>query len=101
MTSIDMETLLTILYVRVDDWYQAAGQHLGRQIGRPPRFTTSEMLTLMLAEEYMPFAAERSFVAFIKANYSRLFPQLVDHSQYNRRARGLGRLLEALRQQWL
>lgn len=101
MTSIDMETLFTILYVRVDDWYQADGQRLVPQIGRPPRFSVSEMLTLMLAEEYLPFASERTFVAFIRANYGRLFPRLLDHSQYNRRARGLAGVLEALRQQWL
>jgi hypothetical protein len=37
MTSIDMETLLTIIYVRVDDWYQSRGQPMMQgKVGHKP-----------------------------------------------------------------
>jgi hypothetical protein len=54
MTSIDLESLLTIIYVLVDDWYQAKGQALLH--GKPgikPTFSDSEMLTLMLAQDFI------------------------------------------------
>ncbi len=102
MTSIDLETLLTILYVWIDDWYKAFGQALiGEKVGRKAAFQDSEMLTLLVAQEYMPYAAERQYVGYIRANYGDLFPCLVDQSQFNRRARALGLVLEALRQTWL
>jgi Transposase DDE domain len=102
VTSIDMVSLLTIILVLVDDWYIAKGQHLLK--GKPgvkPDFSDSEMLTLMVAQEFMPYPGETQFVAYIRANYRREFPKLLDQSQYNRRARGLGPLLEALRQDWV
>ena len=37
----------------------------------------------------------------MRANYGRLFPKLVNQSQYNRRGRGLRHLVEALRVWWL
>lgn len=102
MTSIDLETLLTILYVWIDDWYKLWGQALvGGKVGRKAAFKDSEMLTLMIAQEYIPYPAERQYVEFMRANYGRLFPCLVEQSQFNRRARGLGHVLEALRQAWL
>ncbi|MDX1992036.1 MAG: IS982 family transposase [bacterium] len=98
MTSITLETLLTHLYVLVDDWYQAEGQTLMRgKVGAKAHFSDSEMLTLMLAQDFIPYPSERQYLAFIRAHYLALFPQLVDQSQYNRRARGLVWLTEPLR----
>lgn len=98
---VDIETLLTIIFVLVDDWYQTEGQHLlkGKR-GQKPVFTDSEMLTLLLAMDFLPFPGENQFVAFIRANYLKLFPKLLDQSQFNRRARGLYLLLEELRKHW-
>jgi len=99
---IDMETLLTVIFVIVDDWYQAHGQHyLHGKPGVKPTFTDSEMLTLMLAMDILSYASERRFYKFIKANYAALFPSLIDRSQFNRRARQLRWLIEKLRQHWL
>ncbi len=102
MTSISIESLLTIIYVMVDDWYEREGKkHLAGKVGRKPSFKDSEVISLMLAADFIPYPGERQFVAYFRANYSHLFPKLVDQSQYNRRARGLHRLLEALRRSWL
>lgn len=98
MTSITLETVLTYLYVLVDDWYQAEGQKwLRGKVGAKPSFSDSEMLTLMLAHDFIPYPSETQYVAFLRANYLALFPPLVDQSQYNRRARALVWLTEPLR----
>lgn len=102
MTSISIETLLTIIYVMVDDWYQEKGQqHLKGKVGRKPRFSDSEVMTLMIAEDYIPYPGETQYLGYIRANHGELFPNLLDQSQFNRRARGLRYLVEALRQDWL
>lgn len=102
MTSISMETLLTIIFVLVDDWYQSKGQALlhGKP-GRKPHFSDSEMITLMIAEDFIPYPAETQYVGYLRANYGALFPRLLDQSQFNRRARSLRHLVEAVRRDWL
>jgi len=98
---ISIPDLFLITLVLVDDWYQRKGARLLRRtVGAKPDFSDSEMLTLMLAIDFFEFTSERRFVAFIRANYLALFPKLLDQSQYNRRARSLRYLLNALRQDW-
>jgi len=90
------------MYVLVDDWYQAKGrQWLKGKPGVKPEFSDSEMLTLMLAQDFIPYPGETQYVGYIRANYGREFPKLVDQSQYNRRARNLRYLVEMLRRSWL
>jgi len=102
MTSIDIETLLTIIFVHVDDWYQEKGQELLRgKVGRKPDFSDSEVIALMVAEDYIPYPAETQYLGYIRANHGCLFPKLLDQSQFNRRARGLRHLVEAMRRDWL
>jgi hypothetical protein len=99
---IDMETLLTVMFVIVDDWYIVEGmRYLRGKRGVKPTFSDSEMLTLMLAMDILSYESERRFYKFVKANYHALFPKLVDRSQFNRRARSLRWLVEKLRQHWL
>jgi len=98
---ISIELLFLVTYVLVDDWYQRNGQSLvQRTVGDTPTFSDSEMLTLMLAIDFFEFTSERRYVAFVRANYLGLFPHLLTQSQYNRRARQLGYVLNALRQDW-
>lgn len=102
MTSIDIETILTIIYVLVDDWYQSKGQQLLQgKVGRKPIFSDSEVITLMLAEDFIPYPGELQFLGYIRANHLALFPRLITQSQFNRRARSLRLLVEALRREWL
>ena len=59
MTSIDMNTLFTTLYVLVDGWYQARGQLLlAGKAGAKPRFSDSEPLTLLFAHDFVPYPGE-------------------------------------------
>lgn len=101
-TTIDMETLITVVFVIVDDWYQQQGLKLlkGKR-GRKAIFTDSELITLVLCMDIIPFPSERQFYQFIRANYLTLFPNLIDRTQFNRRARCLRFLIEQLRRFWL
>lgn len=102
MTSINIETLLTIIYVLVDDWYQEKGQELLKgKAGAKPVFSDSEVITLVLAMDFIPFPGETQFLGFIRANHLALFPRLLSQSQFNRRARSLRLLIEELRRSWL
>lgn len=102
MTSIPLADVLTIIFVLVDDWYQQHGKQLLKgKVGKKPAFTDSEVMTLMLAQDYIPFPSETQYIAYMRANYLALFPKIVDQSQFNRRARNLRMLVEALRRYWI
>lgn len=68
--------------------------------GTNATFSDSEMLTLILAQDFIPYG-ETQYIAFLRANLRHLFPQFLDQSQFNRRARGLLNLLEWLRREWV
>jgi hypothetical protein len=102
MTSIPLTDLFIIVYVLVDDWYQTKGRlYLQGKPGAKPEFLDSEVMTVMLMQEFIPYPSETQYIAFIRANYLALFPKLVSQSQFNRRARNLRLLVEKLRQYWL
>ena len=89
--SMAFEDLATVVYVWVDDWYQAHAAD-GRQglAGAKPLFSDSEVITLLLPVDFLPFPGETQFLGFVRANHRALFPQLLSQSQFNRRARQLG-----------
>ena len=75
MTSIILSDRFTIIFVLVDDWYQQYGiQFLKGKPGAKPKFTDSEVITVMLAQDYIPFSSETQYIGFIRANYLELFP---------------------------
>jgi hypothetical protein len=101
MISITATDLMTIIFI-LADWYQAHGiQYLKGKPGAKPKFSDSEVITLLLAMDFIPFPSETQFLGFIRANYLSLFPRLIDQSQSNRRARALRLLVEELRRTWL
>ena len=99
--SMAFEDLATVVYVWVDDGYQAhaAGGRQG-QAGAQPRFSDSEVITLLLLMDFLPFPGETQFLGFVRANHLSLFPHLLSQSQFNRRARQLWPWVEALRRHW-
>lgn len=101
MPSINVETLLTTLYVLVDDACQAVLGHPPVKVGAKPELSASEVLTLMVAHDFLPYAGERQYLGYLRANHAALFPELLEQSQYNRRVRALGGDLERLRQSWV
>jgi len=101
MNSVPFEEIATITYVLTDDWYQAEGKkRLRETAGTKPTFSNSEILTLLLLMDFLPYPGEGQYLGFIRANYLPLFPNLVDQSQFNRRARKLRMLVEHLRKHW-
>jgi hypothetical protein len=95
---IDIETLITAIYLITNDWYLREGRHyLDGKVGRKPSFTDSELLTLIIFKEFMTFKSERKFIGYINANYLDMFPDIVDQSQFNRRGCSLRLILNELR----
>ena len=102
MNSIDFESLLIIIFVLVDDWYQQEGKNVKCKLpGAKPEMSDSEILTLAIMMDYLPFPGETQLIGLIRANYGQWFPHLLDRSQFNRRLRKLGRMLEMLRRAWV
>ncbi|MGD2155502.1 MAG: IS982 family transposase, partial [Anaerolineales bacterium] len=102
MNSIPISDILLIIFVLVDDWYQEYAQDFRKgKPGKKPEFSDSEVITLLLAMDFIPFPSETQFLAYLRANYLDLFPRLLDQSQFNRRARDLFQLVEQFRRHWL
>jgi hypothetical protein len=97
---IDTETLITAIYFVINNWYLDEGhKYLKGRPGRKPDFTHSEMITIMILKEFLQFSSERKFLGFMHGNHLEMFPDLVDQSQFNRRSRALGLILDKVR--WL
>ena len=93
------ETFLTTLYTIVDDWYQGhAPRLLAGKAGAKPQSADSEVMTLSLAQHWLGVEGEREFLRSVRNNFLPLFPRLLTQGQFNRRARGLCWLTNALRQ---
>jgi hypothetical protein len=79
MTSIPITDIFTITFVLVDDWYQVEGwKFLIGKAGKKLEFIDSEVMTLMLAQDFIPFPSETQYIGFVRANYLALFPKLID-----------------------
>jgi len=102
MNSILISEILFVIFVMVDDWYpEYTKAKRENKPGQKPESSDSDVMTTMLAMEFIPFPSERQFVAYLRANHLELFPKLLDQSQFNRRARAVAPLLEEFRQHWL
>jgi DDE family transposase len=85
----DLNTLLTALYVRIDD-------HLRTRVrpGRPPRLTDAELLTLVVAQVLLGVRSEARWLRLVPAALPGAFPYLPGQSGYNKRLRGALPLLK-------
>jgi hypothetical protein len=99
--SIDFPTLMTTIYVLVDEWGRQNPDPNLPRVGVRPRFSESEMITLALMMDYLPFPGETQFLAFMRGNYREWFPNLPHQSQFNRRLRRLDGRIEHLRRTWV
>ncbi len=87
----DLNTLLTALYVRIDDY-------LGPRCstGRPPRLTDAELLTLATAQVLLGVRSEARWLRLVPAALPGAFPYLPGQSGYNKRLRAALPLLKRL-----
>jgi Transposase DDE domain len=99
--SIDFPTLMTTIYVLVDEWERKNPNPSRPRVGVRPKFSESETIALALMMDYLPFPGEKQFLAFIRGNYLEWFPNLPDPSQFNRRLRRLDGRIEQLRRTWV
>ncbi|WP_315789244.1 hypothetical protein [Fischerella sp. JS2] len=87
MTSIDFGTLLTTIFV-VDDCYEKQVKNTTLlKPGVKASMSESEIMTLALVMDYLPFPGETQFLGFIRGNYKEWFPNLLDQTQFHRRLR--------------
>jgi len=85
----DINTLLTALYVKIDDW-------LGRprRAGRPPRLSDAELLTIAVAQALLGIRSEARWLRLLPAHLPGAFPYLPGQSGYNKRLRAALPLLK-------
>jgi hypothetical protein len=85
----DLDTLLTALYVTIDDW-------LGRppRCGRPPKLSDAELLTLAVAQALLGIRSEARWLRFLPRHLPGAFPYLPGQSGYNKRLRAAVPLLK-------
>jgi hypothetical protein len=85
----DLSTLLTALFVKIDDW-------LGRPLrpGRPPRLTDAELVTLAVARALPGIRSEARWLRFVPGHLPGAFPYLPGQSGYNKRMRAALPLLK-------
>lgn len=97
--NMDFDTFLIGLYLMIDEWLERKGLgYLRPEGGTPPRLSDAEMLTLLLAHQlFQARWRERRWLRYLRHNYRDWFPNLTTQSAYNRRARNLTGVLNALR----
>jgi hypothetical protein len=78
----DLDTLVTALYVTVDDPF---GPRLGP--GRKPKLSDAELVCLAVAQVLLGVDTERRWLRFAGRRLGHLFPYLPTPSAYNRRLR--------------
>ncbi len=80
----DLDSLLTALYVLVDDFLPAR-----TGAGRRPRITDAELITLAVAQILLDCHSERRFLRLARRRLSHLFPYIPKQPGYNKRLRTL------------
>jgi hypothetical protein len=84
----DLDTLVTALYVTVDDLF---GPRVGP--GRRPELSDAELVSLAVARVLLGCASERRWLRFAHRRLGHLFPYLPTQSAYNKRLRAAGHLV--------
>ena len=88
----NLDTLVTALYVKIDDdWAD-----LARLPGRPPKLSHSELLCLAVMQAMLGFHSEARWLRHVRMHYRHLFPVIPQDSGYNKRLRKLTTTLSQL-----
>jgi hypothetical protein len=87
----DLNTLLTALYVRIDDYLAPRVR-----LGRPPKLADSELLTLAVAQVLLGVHSEARWLRLVPEALPGAFPYLPGQSGYNKRLRAALPLLKQL-----
>lgn len=87
--TVELDTFLVALYTIMDELYQrhVAPERPVRR-GRRPGLSASEVLTLMVCEQWHG-RSERGFLRFVARSWRSDFPRRLHQSAFNRRVRDL------------
>jgi hypothetical protein len=85
----DLDTLVTALYVSIDDALKAAPElcRWRPKVGIAPRLSDAELLTLAVAQALLGFTSEARWLRHARTQLRHLVPYLPDQSGYNKRLR--------------
>ena len=88
---VDLDTLATALYVRIDDELKASPQ-LNRwrpKIGIAPQITDAELITVSVMQALLGYHNESRWIRYARKSIIHLFPYLPKQPGYNKRLRSL------------
>ena len=78
----DLDTLVTALYVKIDDWLVK-----DRRPGHPARLSQPELVCLAVAQALLGFHSEHRWIRFALCHLRGCFPYLPHQPGYNKRLR--------------
>jgi hypothetical protein len=88
---VDLDTLATALYCRIDDELKASPQ-LSRwrpAVGIAPKITDAELITVSVMQALLGFHNESRWIRYARKSIIHLFPYLPKQPGYNKRLRSL------------
>jgi hypothetical protein len=95
---VDLDTLATALYVKIDDELKASPQ-LNRwrpKIGFTPKITDAELITVAVMQALLGYHDEIRWIRYARKAIAHLFPYLPKQPGYNKRLRTLAAQLSHL-----
>jgi len=87
----DLNTLLTGLYVKIDEYLERRPRP-----GRPPKLSDAELLTLAVAQVLLGVRSDARWLRFVPRALPGAFPYLPGQSGYNKRLRNAVPLIKRL-----
>ena len=92
----DLDTLVTALYVRIDDLLAEHPEWAPERpaMGIAPTLSDAELITLAVLQALLGFDSEARFTRWAKAHLGPWFPYVPQRSGYNKRLRRSGELMQ-------
>lgn len=95
--SNDLETLLTALYVDLEDRVlPALGWSREHRPGRKPRLSDAGLICLVVAQQLLGIASERRWIRYARTHLIGMFPEVPGQSGYGKRLRAQAGLISAV-----
>lgn len=91
---LDVATVLVTMFTYIDDFCNSLSL---AKPGPKPIVSDSELVTINLFCELVGKQSECEHVRFVEQWLKEYFPHMIDQSRYNRRLKGLGRLINHVR----
>ena len=86
----DLDTLLTALYVLIDDHVIPSGQH---RPGRPKKLSDAELVCLAVAQVLLGARSEHHWIRLCYGRLGHLFPYLPKQPGYHKRVKAAAPLI--------